>query len=126
MPIPIVCVCGRQFQVRDDLVGMQVQCPCTRVLTVPAPAAPAAVPRRPRAVARPAAAPSAPAPPPRSSVLPGILTFLVVLILLAGGGVAAFFLLPQLNQHSDPGKPTDQAEKDRDRPADKDAVRDKK
>ena len=42
MPIPIVCVCGRQFQVRDDLVGMQVQCPCTRVLTVPAPAAPSA------------------------------------------------------------------------------------
>src|SRR5262245_11049431 len=112
MPIPISCVCGKQFQVKDELAGRPVRCPCSRVMTVPGrpvAVAPPPVPRPasppppplPRAAVRPAVPPPPPATvlpavlpaPARGSALPVILIFSGLGVLLLGGVVVLVVLL---------------------------------
>jgi hypothetical protein len=65
MPITIACPCGRQLRVGDEAAGRQGRCPvCGRILDIPLPDRPAALPAPPDA-------PGVDAPQPEDPILEG-------------------------------------------------------
>jgi WD40 repeat protein/HEAT repeat protein len=122
MPIPVVCICARPYQIRDELAGQQVRCPvCGQVLTIPLPESPLANSHQPadgrqhgpRLSSDPNLVIDQPAPP-QAHGNRAIAFLLAALVLGLGLGVAAIILLgglsnPQSDQSADaqpPSSPT--------------------
>src|SRR5947209_3078823 len=99
MPIPVTCVCGMSYPVKEEFAGMQVQCPaCGQVLNIPRQgSARAAKPMPIRPASPPPAAPPIPTvvaswsddsagAAPKGGSLAGVAVAVFLLLLLCVGG----------------------------------------